>query len=170
MREFLKTLLIRHEPPIAISANLRAGVAAIIGMSLVGAISAWTGLPLLLAPLGATAGLLFGQPSSPLSQPVNVMGGYLVGTIVCEGAFLFFPGEWIAVAAAVGLTIVLMRGLRVTHSPAAALPILGFGEPVHGLELFMVVFLSSVLLIALAFVVHRIPPRRPYPLPADHSD
>lgn len=163
MRNFLKSLSTRHEPPVDTVANLKAGFAAILGMAIVGKLAAMTGLPLLLAPLGATAGLLFGQPSSPLSQPINVMGGYLIGTIVCEAAFLAFPGDWLAAAVAVGVTIVLMRGLRVTHSPAAALPILGFGRGLHGLELFVVIFIGCVVLIALAMVIHNIPPKRDYP-------
>ncbi len=166
MNAFIKALFVRHETSVAFSANLRAGLAAIVGIVLVGALASWTELPLLLAPLGSTAGLLFGQPSSPLSQPINVMGGYLVGTIVCEAAFLVFPGAWLAAAVAVGVTIVAMRGLRVTHPPAAALPILGFGEPVHGPELFLVVFVASTVLIVFALVVHNLPPRRPYPVPA----
>ncbi|MCV0395503.1 MAG: HPP family protein [Rhizobiaceae bacterium] len=152
------------------SSNIRAGLAATLGVALVGALSAWSDLPLLLAPLGATAGLLFGQPSSPLSQPINVVGGYLVGTIACEAAFLAFPDAWLAAALAVGVTIIVMRALRVTHPPAAALPILGFGEGVHGLELFIVVLCSSALLISLAFLVHAIPPRRQYPLRAGAKD
>jgi CBS-domain-containing membrane protein len=164
MRDFFHKLCRRHEHPVPLASNIRAGFAAALGIAIVGGIAAWTELPLLLAPLGATAGLLFGQPSSPLSQPINVMGGYLIGTVVCEIAFFVFPGAWLAAAVAVGVTIVAMRALRLTHPPAAALPILGFGEDVHGVELFLVVFLASILLIALALVVHRIPPRRPYPI------
>lgn len=166
MSAFIKALFLRHESPVAFSANLRAGLAAIVGIALVGVLASWTELPLLLAPLGSTAGLLFGQPSSALSQPINVMGGYLIGTIVCEAAFFIFPGAWLAAAVAVGVTIVVMRAVRVTHPPAAALPILGFGEPVHGVQLFLVVFVASVVLISFALVVHNLPPRRPYPIPA----
>ena len=167
MKAFLKAFFVRHEPPVALRANLRAGLAAIAGIALVGGLATWIELPLLIAPLGATSGLLFGQPSSALSQPINVMGGYLIGTIVCEAAFFVFPGAWLAAAVAVGLTIVVMRALRVTHPPAAALPILGFGEPVHGVQLFLIVFMACAVLIAFALVVHNLPPRRPYPMPEE---
>ena len=56
-----------------------------IGIGAVGALAALTHLPLLLAPLGASAVLIFGQPASPLAQPANVFGGYLVATIVGVG-------------------------------------------------------------------------------------
>ena len=47
-------------------------VGAVVAMTLVGGLAAWTGLPMLLAPFGATAVLLFGQAESPLAQPVNL--------------------------------------------------------------------------------------------------
>ncbi len=151
------------------AANIKAGFAAVAGMLLVGQLALWTGQPLLLAPLGATSALLFAQLSSPLAQPVNVMMGYLVGSLVCEAAFFAIPAEWVAVAVAVGGTVVLMRALRVTHPPAGALPILAFGEGLHGLRLFGSVFVGCLVLIALALAVHRIPPRRQYPLPTPAS-
>ncbi|MDT9091827.1 HPP family protein, partial [Escherichia coli] len=69
MKAFLKAFFVRHEPPVALRANLRAGLAAIAGIALVGGLATWIELPLLIAPLGPTSGLLFGQPSSALSQP-----------------------------------------------------------------------------------------------------
>jgi len=163
MSEFFRSLLARHEPPVDQLSNLKAGVGAVVGICAVGWLATVTGLPLLLAPLGATAALLFGQPSSPLAQPVSVMAGYLIGTLVCEAAFILFPGWWLAAAVAVGVTIVLMRGMRVTHPPAGAMPIFGFGDNLHGLELFGVTLIGAVMLIVLALVTHAIPPRRQYP-------
>ncbi len=159
-----RNLFVRHEPPVDQIANLKAGIGAVLGLCAVGWLAAMTGLPLLLAPMGATAALLFGQPSSPLAQPLNVMAAYLIGTIVCEAAFFAFPGGWLAAAVAVGVTVVLMRGLRVTHPPAGAIPILGLGERLHGVDLFVVMFVACVVLIVLAAIVHSIPPRRVYPL------
>ena len=163
----LKVLLTRHEREIDHAANIKAGFAAVLGMLLVAELAKYTGQPLLLAPLGATAALLFAQPSSPLAQPLNVMGGYFIGACVCEVAFFLIPWTELAAAVAVGVTVVSMRQLRVTHPPAGALPILAFGSQLHGYGLFLAGFVGCVTLIALAFIVHRIPPRRTYPLPAD---
>lgn len=163
IRNKLRLLLRRQERPVDALSNIKAGVGALCGMLLVGQLAYVTELPLLLAPLGATAVLLFGQPSSPLAQPINVMGGYLIGTIACEAAFFAFPGQWIAAAAAVAAAIVIMRAVRVTHPPAGAMPILGFGDETHGLVLFGAVLVGSLILVGLALAVHRIPPRRAYP-------
>ncbi|MBO6718226.1 MAG: HPP family protein [Rhizobiaceae bacterium] len=163
-RQYVRALTRRRERQIPLSAIAKGGLGAFAGVALVGALATLTGLPLLLAPFAATCALLFGQPSSRLAQPINVMGGYLIATIACDAAFLAFPHAWLAAAVAVGVTVILMRWARVTHPPACAMPILGYDWNVHGLELFMTVFVGAVLLVALALVVHRIPPRRRYPL------
>ena len=162
--EYLRSLLRRRERPIKFTAVMKGGLGAIAGVAMVGGLANLTGLPLLLAPFGATSALLFGQPSSRLAQPINVMGGYLIATIACDAAFFLFPHAWLAAAVAVGLAVIIMRWARVTHPPACAMPILGYDASFHGVELFFTVFVGAVLLIALALIVHRIPPRRRYPL------
>jgi CBS-domain-containing membrane protein len=150
--------LARHEPPLDWLPNVQGSLGALIGMSAVGAIASVSGLHLLLAPLGATAVLLFGQPSSPLAQPI---------TVACEAAFYLFPGDWSVAALAVAVTIFLMRSLRITHPPAGAMPILGFSGVMHGVELFGVILLGTAVLIALAVAVHWVSPGRRYPKPRE---
>jgi CBS-domain-containing membrane protein len=162
--DFLTRLTARHERSVDHASNIKAGIAAIVGMLAVGYLAYITGQPLLLAPLGSTSVLLFAQPSSPLAQPVNVMMGFLVGAVVCEAVFYVLPGTWLAAAVSVGLAIIVMRALRVTHPPAGALPIMAFGQGLHGVQLFAIVFVGCAMLVLLALVVHRIPPRREYPL------
>lgn len=167
LRRFLRAAGTRHETVVDRGSNLKAGFGAVATMMLVGMLAVWSEQPLLFAPLGATAVLIFGQPSSPLAQPVNIMGGYLVGTIVCEAAFFSFPGALVAASVAVGASIVLMRWLRVTHPPAGAVPIMGFSGAVHGMQLFAVILVGSVVAILVGVLVHSMPPRRAYPRPHD---
>lgn len=164
VRQYLLALATRRERKIGFGATLKGGLGALAGVAMVGELAVLTGLPLLLAPFAATSALLFAQPSSRLAQPINVLGGYLIATIACDAAFFLFPQAWLAAAAAVGVAVVIMRWARVTHPPACAMPILGYGANFHGIELFSTVLVGAVLLIALALVVHRIPPRRRYPL------
>lgn len=163
-RQFLQALVRRHEKPLPPGAVVKGALGAFAAVALVGELAVLTGLPLLLAPFAATAALLFGQPTSRLAQPVNVMAGYLIACVACDAAFFIFPQAWLAAAAAVGLAIFAMRWARVTHPPACAMPILGYDANFHGAELFATVFVGAVLLVGLALVVHRIPPRRRYPL------
>lgn len=167
MRRHIRSFTTRHEPSGQFLSHMKSGSGAVLGMSMVGALSSFTGLPLLIAPLGATAVLLFGQPASPLAQPMNIFGGYLVAAIVGAVAVAAFPGMWWAAAVAVGVAVALMLILRVTHPPAGALPLVATASPFQGATLFVVVLVGSISLVGLAIVHHWIPPRTRYPRPVE---
>ncbi|MEP9352058.1 HPP family protein [Xanthobacter sp. KR7-65] len=130
-----------------------------LGMGLVGAAAAFTSLPLLIAPFGASAVLLFGHPASPLAQPANVIGGYGAAVGVGIVVALLFPGAWWAAALGVGLAILAMLLLRVSHPPAGAVPILMTLSPIGVFELAGIVAAGAVALVAVASLYHRLPPR-----------
>lgn len=163
MRHHIRTFTARHEPQGAAATHIKAGLGAMIGIFVVGVLAAVTQLHLLIAPLGASAVLLFGQPASPLAQPVNVFGGYLVATIVAVAAAIAFPGLWWVAAIGVGAAIALMAVLRVTHPPAGAVPLVALAAPAESAMLFPAILLASVSLVGLALVHHRLPPRLQYP-------
>jgi CBS-domain-containing membrane protein len=160
-------LVRRHEPKGHFVLHLKSGLGAMAALASVGGLAVMTGLPFLLAPFGATAVLLFGQPRSPLAQPANVFGGYAIAAIIgCLSAWLF-PGSWFAAAIAVGLSIAAMSTLRVTHPPAGAIPLVAFASIMNLPELVAVVLSGSLLMIVIALLHHLIPPRQQYPLPVD---
>src|SRR3954468_549563 len=77
--------------PILAGATLRdrllACAGALIGIGLISFLSAtvpnaWELLPLLVAPIGASAVLVFAVPASPLAQPWSVLGGNVVSALV----------------------------------------------------------------------------------------
>lgn len=153
----------RHEPRGETLAHIKSGTGALIGMTVVGALAALTGLPLLLAPFGATAVLLFGQPDSALAQPANVFGGYIIAALVSTLLFALLTPTWWVATVAVGIVIALMLALRVTHPPAGAIPLVAFSTSMHPEMLFLVTLGGAVCLVAIAVVHHWLPPRRPYP-------
>lgn len=163
MRRHIRPFIARHEPPGRLISHLKSGSGAVIGMTAVGGLAAITGWPLLIAPFGATAVLVFGVSASPLAQPINVIGGYLLAAIVGAAAAAAFPGVWWAAGAAVGVAIALMLMLRVTHPPAGAIPLIAAASPLEPMMLFLAVLIGSTSLVALAFLHHRLPPRQEYP-------
>lgn len=165
MHPLLRRYIARHEPrnDWRIHAKSVAGTTA--SVSLVGGIAALTGLPLLLAPLAPTALLVFGQPGAPGAQPINIFAGYLIGTVFAVLAMLVVPEPWWLATLAVGLTMLVMLFLRVTHPPAAAVPLLAYGGPTDPLTLFTVLLVACSLIVLVGVVVHRLPPKARYPLP-----
>ncbi|WP_229414331.1 HPP family protein [Zemynaea arenosa] len=121
---------------------------------------------MLIAPMGASAVLLFCVPASPLAQPWSIVGGNLVASLVGVTCALWLP---VAVAApvAVALAIALMFPLRCLHPPsgAVALTTVVGGSAVHAAGYGFVlapVLLQSGLLAAAALVYNRALGRR-YP-------
>jgi CBS-domain-containing membrane protein len=156
----------RHEPKGHALTHLKSGIGAIVAIALVGVMAVLTGIPMLIAPFGATAVLLFGQPKSPLAQPANIIGGYMIAALVSSATLWLFPGSWEAAATAVGISIAAMAMLRVTHPPAGAIPLVAFASHFDLPVLTAVVLAGSVLMIAIGVLHHRIPPSQQYPLRA----
>lgn len=165
MRRHIRHFIARHEPSGQFLSHLKSGAGAAVGIGAVGGLSAATSLPLLIAPLGATVVLLFGQPASPLAQPINIFGGYLLATILGVVAAIAFPGIWWVAAIAVGVAIVAMLVLRITHPPAGAVPLVAMTSPMQSASLFLTILVACLSLVSLALVHHRLPPRVSYPRP-----
>lgn len=163
MRHHIRPFLTRHEPRAARGAYLKSGVGAVLAMTAIGGLAAVTDVPLLIAPFGASAVLLFGQPASPLAQPMNVFGGYLVAASLALAATIWLPGVWWAATAAVGISIGLMLAFRLTHPPAGAIPIVAYSSAMAPETLLTVILTGCACLVAIATLHHRIPPRHEYP-------
>lgn len=124
-------------------------------------------LPIIVAPLGASAVLVFAVPASPLAQPWPVIGGNVISTLVGVATFQLIPNEALAAGIAVGGAILVMSLLRCLHPPggAAALTAVIGSQAIHegGFAFaFVPVGINSVALVALGIVFHRVT-RRSYP-------
>lgn len=113
---------------------LRGAVGAATGIALAG-IATWLalglvpggraeGLPFLVAPLGASAVLVFCVPASPLSQPWAVIGGNLLSAAVGLAMGHLVGDPWLAGSLAVGAAIAVMSLARCLHPPGGACALL----------------------------------------------
>ena len=74
----------------------------------------------LIAPMGASAVLVFGVPASPMAQPWAVVGGNTVAAAVGIACVHFVPDIHLAAALAVSLAIGAMFLLGCLHPPGGA--------------------------------------------------
>jgi len=126
--------------------------------------------PWFIAPMGASALLLFAVPASPLAQPWSIVGGNLVAALVGVSCAQWLgPSEWAACLAGV-LAIAAMFALRCLHPPGGAVALTAvLGGPGvlqlgYGFALAPVALNSSLLvLLALLFnnLIGRRYPHRP---------
>lgn len=124
-------------------------------------------LPLLVAPLGASAVLVFAVPASPLAQPWPVVGGNTISALVGVAVYHLIPDTGLAASVAVGAAILVMSALRCLHPPGGAsalTAVIGSGA-VHAAGYgfaFLPVALNSVTLVAIGLLFHRFS-RHSYP-------
>ena len=130
-------------------------------------------IPLLVAPMGASAVLLFAVPASPLAQPWSIIGGNLVSATVGVACAGWIADPVGAAALAIALAICLMFALRCVHPPSGAVAltaVLG-GPAIHALGYRFVVepiAIQSVALLCAAIVYHAVTGHR-YPHVAQQS-
>lgn len=140
-------------------------VAAFVGIAAIGLVDR-LGLPgldpvFLVGSLGATAVILFGAPDSPMAAPRAVLVGHVVSALLGVACFrLFGASPWFSGALAVALSIAVMQRTGTLHAPGGATALianigpervkaLGFGYA------FAPVLSGAVILVAVAFLVHR---------------
>lgn len=124
-------------------------------------------LPLIVAPIGASAVLLFAVPASPLAQPWPIIGGNTISALVGVAVMQIVPDPLFATGIAVALAIIVMSFTRSLHPPggAAALTAVIGGPAVIKagfLFAFVPIALNSVLLVLLGVIFHKLT-RRAYP-------
>lgn len=159
--------------PVPLAEKIRAGLAALAGMLLMG----WAihflpqiGYPLvLLASSAAAAVLLFAVPHSPMAQPWPVVGGNLLSGLVGWACSLLIPDPVLAAGCAVGMAVFLMHLTHCLHPPGGAtalIMVLAAGQfHQHGWGWAAGTVLANTLLsLLLAFVINNLIPGRHYPM------
>jgi CBS domain-containing membrane protein len=163
--------------PILPGATGRDRVLACLGALVAIFLTGWIGallhgdgeaLPWIVAPMGASAVLLFAVPASPLAQPWPIIGGnslsaltgFAVGSVLGHGA--------IACGIGVGLAIGVMSVTRSLHPPGGAAALTGVigGSLVSDAGWWFPlapVALDAVVLVAIGWAFHRFFSGHPYP-------
>ncbi|QBR02523.1 HPP family protein [Paraburkholderia pallida] len=130
-------------------------------------------IPMLVAPMGASAVLLFGASESPLAQPWSIVGGNLVSALVGVACAQWISTPVLSAAVAVALAISAMFLCRCVHPPSGAVAltaVLG-GPAVHALGYRFVavpIVFQSFALLSAALVFHALTGHR-YPRAAWRS-
>lgn len=146
----------RHLPKPKMTAVLLAGLGGAIAILVLLALGDALEVALIIAPFGASCVLIFGLPSAPLSQPVNVVAGHVVSAAAGMIAFSLFPDAWWYPALGVGLAISAMAALRVTHPPAGANPLVIYGLEPGWTFLAVPALAGAVLLVGVGVAYHRL--------------
>lgn len=145
-------LLRRTQPPLPWSTIVAAGIGAAVTIAVLGALTDLTSVPLLAAAFGSSCVLVFAFPDAPFSRPLNVVGGHVVSAASGLAVGSFLPPGWWSMGLAVGLAVVAMTALRVTHPPAGGVPVVILTAHATWSYLVTPVLAGAVLVVALGLV------------------
>jgi CBS-domain-containing membrane protein len=124
---------------------------------------------MLIGSFGASAVLLFAVSSSPLAQPRNVLGGFMVSALIGVTAYKLFSHDlWLASAVAVSTSIAVMQLAQILHPPGGATALIAVigSDDIHSLGysyVFVPVGMGACILLSVAIVINNIPKNRSYP-------
>lgn len=144
----------------------RGGLGALLGLLVAGIVAraimggAPLTSPLLVAPIGASAVLVFAVPASPLAQPHSVVFGNILSALVGIACAHLVHAPMIAGPLAVGLAIMAMSLAGCLHPPGGAVALicaLAGADASKGGWMFALspVGLDSLLLVAAGLAFHR---------------
>ncbi|SFP34400.1 HPP family protein [Pseudarcicella hirudinis] len=135
----------------------------LLGISAVAFLTEYTRQPFLMAPFGASCVLMFGIPDSPLAQPRNVLGGYLVSTIIGLVCYHVLGTEWYSLAIAVSSSIVAMQLTKTVHPPAGAAPLVVIISHANWGFLISPTLTGSLILVLIALLFNNLNKAQTFP-------
>lgn len=158
------TRIIRISTPVGRLGSIRASLGALLGLFITGLIGhLWLGssasLPMLIAPMGASAVLLFAVPASPMAQPWSVIGGNILSALVGIGCASIIDTPLLAATLAVAGAIAGMSLCRCLHPPGGAMALTAVmgGPAITGAGwsfALMPVGVNAVTLVLAAWIFH----------------
>jgi CBS-domain-containing membrane protein len=119
--------------------------------------------PLAIIPFATSIVLVIALPDAPPAQPRALVGGHVLSTLIgLMVVSIAGPQPW-AAAVAVGLAVFAMGLTDTMHPPAGIDPLLVVTAGLPWWFLIVPVLTGALLLLAFAFIWHRIVHRRRWP-------
>lgn len=140
-----------------LSSALFAGISATCAIALLSfSEQLFPGSALLMAPLGASAVLVFGVPNSPLAKAKNVIFGHLITAFIGLMVLTIFGASPLSMALATGMAVSAMLLSDTTHPPAGANPLLIMMTEQTWSFLFTPVLTGAVVIVIAGLAAKRL--------------
>lgn len=164
-RQFLSSLhgSSKVQPRFSLSQILFTYIGSFLGIAALAYLSAVSDYPLIAAPFGAAAVLVFAVPNSPLAQPRNLIFGNLLGAMVSVVMVHLFGSEPWVMALSVATAIKVMQLTKTLHPPGGAVALVGVMSQATWNFVLTPVVAGSVVLLFCTFAFNNLMPERSYP-------
>lgn len=152
-----------YQPRFPLSQILFTYIGSFLGIAALAYLSVISDYPLIAAPFGAAAVLVFAVPNSPLAQPRNLIFGNLLGGIVSVVMVYLFGSEPWVMALSVATAIKVMQLTKTLHPPGGAVALVGVMSQANLSFVLTPVVAGSVILLFCTFLFNNLMPDRSYP-------
>lgn len=152
-----------YQPRFSMNQIVMSYLGSFLGIAALAYISVSTSYPLIAAPFGAAAVLVFAVPSSPLAQPRNLIVGNLIGGLSSLIMVSLFGSEPWVMALAVATAIKVMQLTKTLHPPGGAVALVGVMSNAKWEFLFTPVLTGSIVLLICTYLFNNLMPGRSYP-------
>jgi CBS-domain-containing membrane protein len=142
---------------------LLGGAGGFLAIALMAEARELSGIPLIVAPFGASCALVFGVPGSAFARPRNVIGGHLISAALGLLAATLFSSPPIAMGVGVGLAIAAMLHTDTMHPPAGANPIVVVLSHVGWSFLLTPMLVGTLCIVLIGVLYHRLVSGHAYP-------
>ncbi len=152
-----------YQPRFSLNQILFSYLGSFIGIAALAYLSVNSGYPIIAAPFGAAAVLVFAVPNTPLAQPRNLIFGNVIGAVVSVVMVALFGSEPWVMALAVATAIKLMQITKTLHPPGGAVALVGVLSKAQVSFIFTPVLVGSIILLLCTYVFNNLMPGRSYP-------
>lgn len=152
-----------YQPRFSLSQVLFSYIGSFFGIAALAYLSVVSDYPLIAAPFGAAAVLVFAVPNSPLAQPRNLIFGNLVGGIVSVVMVYLFGSEPWVMALSVATAIKVMQLTKTLHPPGGAVALVGVMSRASWSFVLTPVMAGSIILLLCTLIFNNLMPERSYP-------
>jgi CBS-domain-containing membrane protein len=159
----LNAPLVGQRPPMTFKYAVWSFLSAVTGIAAIYLVAKLAGRSLLIAPLGASAVLLFGAVDSPLAQPRNLIGGHVISATIAVIVVALMGSNPFSISIAVGFAILAMNLTHTTHPPGGATALLGVQLKMGPLFILVPVLSGVLILLSVALVTNNFAYHRRYP-------
>lgn len=152
-----------YQPRFSVTQILVSYLGSFFGIAALAYLSNASDYPVIAAPFGAAAVLVFAVPNSPLAQPRNLIFGNLIGGFISVlMVTLFGSGAWV-MALSVATAIKVMQLTKTLHPPGGAVALVGVLSNATWDFILTPVLAGSIILLFCTFAFNNIMPERSYP-------
>lgn len=138
-------------------------VGGLIAIGLIGFLTKSFDNLLVMGSFGASCVLIFAYPTSPFSQPKNIIFGHLFASFVGLVFLHTFGNEWWSMAIALATAIAVMMITDTVHPPAGSNPLIIFLLNAEFEYLIFPTLSGAIILVLVALFYNNLHKKRVYP-------